>query len=82
MLDSGTCHLGLFSIFCLADHLISILKAYNEGLIDESFSYDFTMEKGFGFAMIGVGYGQPRSSLRRQFEKRFKMRWKLGQLRM
>ena len=27
-------------------------KAYSEGLIDESFSYDFTLENGFGFAMI------------------------------
>ena len=34
-------------------------KAYNEGLIDESFSYDFTMEKGFGFAMIGSDTEHP-----------------------
>ena len=34
-------------------------KAYNEGLIDESFSYDFTMEKGFGFAMVGSDTEQP-----------------------
>lgn len=27
-------------------------KAYAEGLIDESFSYDFTIERGFGFAMV------------------------------
>lgn len=27
-------------------------KAYGDGLIDESFSYDFTIENGFGFAMI------------------------------
>ena len=26
--------------------------AYGEGLIDESFSYDFSMEKGYAFAMI------------------------------
>ncbi|KKI92635.1 zinc protease [Bacillus sp. SA1-12] len=26
---------------------------YSEGLIDDTFSYDYTEEKGFGFAMIG-----------------------------
>ncbi|MCZ2258761.1 EF-P 5-aminopentanol modification-associated protein YfmH [Sporosarcina sp. G11-34] len=26
--------------------------AYRDGLIDESYSYDFSMEKGYGFAMI------------------------------
>ena len=34
--------------------------AYNEGLIDESFSYDFTLEKGFGFAMVGSDTEQPQ----------------------
>ncbi|WP_342512539.1 pitrilysin family protein [Sporosarcina sp. FSL K6-1522] len=34
-------------------------KAYDEGLIDESFSYDFTMENGFGFAMVGSDTEQP-----------------------
>ncbi|MBE1553399.1 EF-P 5-aminopentanol modification-associated protein YfmH [Sporosarcina limicola] len=33
--------------------------AYNEGLIDESFSYDFTLEQGFGFAMVGSDTDQP-----------------------
>ncbi|MEK5039484.1 EF-P 5-aminopentanol modification-associated protein YfmH [Sporosarcina sp. FSL K6-3457] len=33
--------------------------AYNEGLIDESFSYDFTLENGFGFAMVGSDTEQP-----------------------
>ncbi|KUP07182.1 zinc protease [Bacillus coahuilensis p1.1.43] len=28
-------------------------ELYNEGLIDESFSYDYTQEQGFGFAMLG-----------------------------
>lgn len=27
-------------------------EAYSDGVIDESFSYDFTIENGFGFAMI------------------------------
>ncbi|WML31790.1 pitrilysin family protein [Neobacillus sp. OS1-32] len=26
---------------------------YNDGLVDDSFSYDYTQEQGFGFAMIG-----------------------------
>ena len=34
-------------------------SAYNEGLIDESFSYDVTLEKGFGFAMIGSDTDHP-----------------------
>jgi predicted Zn-dependent peptidase len=28
-------------------------RLYNQGLIDETFSYDYTLEEGFGFAMIG-----------------------------
>jgi predicted Zn-dependent peptidase len=30
---------------------------YNEGLIDETFSYDYTQEQGFGFAMVGGDTG-------------------------
>ncbi|PKR83618.1 EF-P 5-aminopentanol modification-associated protein YfmH [Heyndrickxia camelliae] len=32
---------------------------YNEGLIDETFSYDFTLESGFGFAMVGGDTDRP-----------------------
>jgi predicted Zn-dependent peptidase len=28
-------------------------RLYNEGLIDETFSFDYTQENGFGFAMVG-----------------------------
>ncbi|WHY93627.1 pitrilysin family protein [Neobacillus cucumis] len=28
-------------------------RLYKEGLIDDSFSYDYTQEQGFGFAMVG-----------------------------
>ncbi|MGE8204015.1 EF-P 5-aminopentanol modification-associated protein YfmH [Heyndrickxia sp. NPDC080065] len=28
-------------------------ELYNEGLIDETFSYDYTQEGGFGFSMVG-----------------------------
>lgn len=34
-------------------------QAYNEGLIDESYSYDFTIEEGFGFAMVGSDTDNP-----------------------
>ncbi|ACO26973.1 EF-P 5-aminopentanol modification-associated protein YfmH [Bacillus cereus] len=32
---------------------------YNEGLIDDSFSYDYTEENNFGFAMVGGDTKQP-----------------------
>lgn len=32
---------------------------YNEGLIDETFSFDYTEENGFGFAMIGGDTSNP-----------------------
>ncbi|WP_077211586.1 EF-P 5-aminopentanol modification-associated protein YfmH [Bacillus dakarensis] len=32
---------------------------YNEGLIDDTFSYDYTQEQGFGFAMIGGDTSDP-----------------------
>lgn len=35
-------------------------KAYNEGLIDESFNYDFSLEEGFGFAMVGSDTEEPK----------------------
>ncbi|KAB7708108.1 peptidase M16 [Bacillus aerolatus] len=34
-------------------------QLYREGLIDETFYYDFTQEKGFGFAMIGGDTAKP-----------------------
>jgi predicted Zn-dependent peptidase len=34
-------------------------QLYNEGLIDDSFSFDYTQEQGFGFAMIGGDTGEP-----------------------
>ena len=32
---------------------------YNDGLIDETFAYDYTEEKGFGFAMVGGDTNNP-----------------------
>ncbi|PID16557.1 peptidase M16 [Sporosarcina sp. P34] len=34
-------------------------KANAEGLVDESFSYEFTMEEGYGFAMVGSDTDEP-----------------------
>jgi predicted Zn-dependent peptidase len=34
-------------------------KLYEEGLIDETFSFDYTLEKGFGFAMVGGDTSDP-----------------------
>ncbi|QQZ07884.1 EF-P 5-aminopentanol modification-associated protein YfmH [Heyndrickxia vini] len=32
---------------------------YNDGLIDETFSYDYTQEEGFGFSMVGGDTEKP-----------------------
>ncbi|WCH48838.1 EF-P 5-aminopentanol modification-associated protein YfmH [Lysinibacillus sp. OF-1] len=34
-------------------------RVYEEGLIDETYAFDFTLEKGFGFAMIGSDSAEP-----------------------
>ncbi|WP_223700162.1 EF-P 5-aminopentanol modification-associated protein YfmH [Sutcliffiella deserti] len=34
-------------------------KLYESGLIDETFAYDYTGEKGFGFAMLGGDTSEP-----------------------
>lgn len=34
-------------------------KAYEDGLIDESFSYEFSLEEGYGFAMVGSDTEDP-----------------------
>ncbi|MGM7635780.1 EF-P 5-aminopentanol modification-associated protein YfmH [Bacillus sp. Hm123] len=34
-------------------------QMYREGLIDDTFGYDFTQEKGFGFAMVGGDTARP-----------------------
>jgi predicted Zn-dependent peptidase len=52
------------SVNIMLDHLfgqssLHYEKLYQEGLIDETFSYDYTEEKGFGFAIIGGDTGKP-----------------------
>lgn len=34
-------------------------RLYSEGLIDETFSFDYTLENGFGFAMVGGDTSDP-----------------------
>lgn len=34
-------------------------RVYEEGLIDETYAFDFTLENGFGFAMIGSDSSEP-----------------------
>ena len=34
-------------------------ELYSSGLIDETFSYDYSQEQGFGFAMIGGDTNEP-----------------------
>ncbi len=38
---------------------VAYTELYNEGLIDDSFSYDFSQEQGFGFAMAGGDTNDP-----------------------
>jgi len=38
---------------------VGYTELYNEGLIDDSFSYDFSQEQGFGFAMAGGDTNDP-----------------------
>lgn len=36
-------------------------NVYESGLVDESYDFDFTLEKGFGFAMIGSDTNKPEA---------------------
>ncbi|WP_153731340.1 EF-P 5-aminopentanol modification-associated protein YfmH [Sporosarcina obsidiansis] len=52
-------------------------KAYEEGFIDESFSYEFSLEDGYGFAMIGSDTEEPEKleKLIQQTIKEAKENW-------
>jgi predicted Zn-dependent peptidase len=50
---------------------------YNEGLIDETFSYDYTQEAGFGFAMAGGDTERPDELAERL--QRYMLEAKAGQ---
>lgn len=43
-------------------------QLYNDGLVDETFSFDYTQEQGFGFAMVGGDTNNP-DQLAEQLEK-------------
>jgi predicted Zn-dependent peptidase len=43
-------------------------QLYSEGLIDETFSFDYTQEQGFGFAMVGGDTREP-DQLAKRLEK-------------
>lgn len=40
-------------------------EVYEEGLIDESYSFDFSLEKGYGFALIGSDSSKPEELAKR-----------------
>ena len=45
--------------FCL-EKVRKIMKSFiMKGLIDDTFSYDYTQEQGFGFAMVGGDTNEP-----------------------
>lgn len=55
-------------------------EAYEKGWIDESFAYDFTLEKGFGFAIVGSDTSHPEA-LEQAIKKTFKKaaeKWPFG----
>ncbi|MCD4837384.1 insulinase family protein [Neobacillus sedimentimangrovi] len=43
-------------------------QLYNEGLVDDTFSFDYTQEQGFGFAMVGGDTSDP-DQLAKRLEK-------------
>lgn len=49
--------IGLECIFGRASDFYT--DVYEGGLIDETFAYDFSLEKGYGFALIGSDTNQP-----------------------
>jgi predicted Zn-dependent peptidase len=55
-------------------------QAYEQGWIDESYSFDFTLEKGFGFAIIGSDTSKPDklvSSIKNELSK-VEDKWPFG----
>ncbi|KGR91188.1 zinc protease [Ureibacillus massiliensis 4400831 = CIP 108448 = CCUG 49529] len=49
--------IGLECLFGRASDFYT--KVYEAGLIDESYAYDFSLEKGFGFAIVGSDSAKP-----------------------
>lgn len=59
--------IGLECLFGRASEFYTNL--YDNGLIDESYGYDFTLEKGYGFALIGSDTEQPEQLIQAIKEK-------------
>ena len=49
--------IGLECLFGRASDFYT--NVYESGLIDESYAYDFSLEQGFGFALIGTDTQDP-----------------------
>jgi len=57
------------------------VEAYEKGWIDESYAFDFTLEKGYGFALIGSDTSMPKElidSIKRELKK-VEEKWPFGQ---
>ena len=54
--------IGLECLFGRASSFYT--DVYENGLIDESYAYDFSLEKGFGFALIGSDTANPDELVR------------------
>lgn len=57
------------------------VQAYENGLIDESYAFDFTLEKGYGFALIGSDTSKPKELIEAvKFElNKVEEKWPFGQ---
>lgn len=57
------------------------VEAYEKGWIDESYVFDYTLEKGFGFAIIGSDTGMPKElmeAVKKELQK-VEEKWPYGQ---
>ena len=57
------------------------VQAYEKGWIDESYAFDYTLEKGFGFAIIGSDTSHPeelKEAIKKELKK-VEEKWPFGQ---
>lgn len=57
------------------------VNAYENGWIDESYAFDYTLEKGYGFALIGSDTAMPNeliASIKKELKK-VEEKWSFGQ---
>jgi predicted Zn-dependent peptidase len=57
------------------------VQAYEKGWIDESYAFDFTLEKGYGFAIIGSDTSKPKELIEaiKKELKKVEEKWPFGQ---